>query len=107
MSQTKGTTTKKAVETKQSVSKKRTLGTVKNSGKAVYAKFNKDVEILYKGEKIDLGENNVLFFTNKAKALEDVDFKVEKGWLSERAEEVQRSILAEESVKYIIEANLE
>lgn len=93
-------------EKKASTPKRRSLGTIKNTGKAVFAKFNKGVEITFNGEKIDLGENNILFFTNKTKAEEDLEFKVGKGWLSEKAEEVQRSILADDNVKYVIEANL-
>lgn len=94
------------VQTEKKGGGRRDLGVVKNNGKNVFINFNKDVQITFKGEKIDLGEFNCLFFTKKDKAMEDLEFKLEKGWVSEKAEEVQRRILADEEVKYLVSATL-
>jgi hypothetical protein len=86
---------------------RRSLGVIKKNDKGtVYAQLNKKVEIYFDGKKIDLGEYNTLFFTDKVKAEADIDFRVEKGYMSEAAEKVSREILANEAVKYVIEANL-
>ncbi len=86
---------------------RRSLGVVKKNEKGnVFMVLNKKVEILYDGEKIDLGEYRTLFFTSTDKALEDIEFRKEQGYLSEKAEEVARAIVGGENVKYVVEANL-
>ncbi len=86
---------------------RRSIGVIKKNEKGtVYFKLNKKVEILFDGQKVDLGENGILFFTDKKKALEDLEVRKEKGYLSERAEEVSREILSNDDVKYVVEAKL-
>jgi hypothetical protein len=104
---TSGSTSSAGTSTEKKGGGRRSLGTVKKNEKGnVYMQLNKKVEILYDGKKIDLGEYNTLFFTDRTKAEADIDFRVEKGYLSEKAEQVSRDILADEKVKYIVEANL-
>lgn len=86
---------------------RRSLGVVKKNEKGtVFIQFNKKVEILFDGKKIDLGEYNTLFFTSLEKAEQDLEVRKEKGYLSEQAEKIAREIMSRENVKYIVEANL-
>lgn len=93
---------------KSSTGGRRNLGVIKKNEKGnVFMKLNKKVEILYDGQKIDLGEYRTLFFTPSEKALEDIEVRKSKGFLSEKAEQVAKEIATGKDVKYVVEANLE
>lgn len=60
--------------------------------------FSKDVEVFYKGDKLDLGEYNTVFVNKKDKMLASIDFLLEKDYIDETEAEKRKSFIDEKRI---------
>jgi hypothetical protein len=92
--------------------KKRSLGTVRKTKNSktgetmVFLQFNKDVQITIKGEPVSLGTAGCVFLTDLKKNEENLNFRLEKGWIDEKQADSIRQYASDKNVAYYIEAEL-
>jgi hypothetical protein len=74
------------------------------NGKKPKIQFGKDVEIYYQGNKLDLGEYNSGFLKTKEELVSDLEFRVEKEWLTEEKAQAEVDYLDTKSItsKFIV-----
>lgn len=60
--------------------------------------FAKGVEVFYQGEKLDLGEYNSAFLKTKDELISDIDFLVEKEYITEDQAQERADFLDEKNI---------
>lgn len=60
--------------------------------------FAKDVEVYFRGEKLDLGEYNSAFLKTKDELISDIDFLVEKEYITEDQAQERADFLDEKNI---------
>ncbi len=68
------------------------------SGPKPKVQFAKDVEIYYRGEKLDLGEYNSAFLKTKDELISDLDFLVEKEYITGEQAQEKSDFLDEKNI---------
>lgn len=53
------------------------------NGKKPKVQFSKDIEVYFQGQKLDMGEYNSAFLKTKDEMMADIDFLVEKEFITE------------------------
>lgn len=70
---------------------------IKEDAKSPYIVFNKDFEIFYKGEPVDLGEFRILKLTDPITKIEKLQ---EKGYIDEEQAEKDREFVEKKGVLF-------
>lgn len=73
----------------------------KNGPKAK-VQFAKDVEVFYRGEKLDLGQYNSGFLKTKEELLSDLDFLVEKEYITEDQAQQRADMIDEKNITSVL-----
>lgn len=68
--------------------------------------FAKDVEIYYQGEKVDLGEYNSAFLKTKEELIDDLDYYVEKEFMTEERAQSQLEFIDEKAITSRLQVKL-
>lgn len=76
------------------------------NGKKSVVQFAKGVKILFEGNEVDLGKYGSLFVKDRNELLNDLDFKVEQGWITEEQKEQNLEYIDEKNVKGSVQAPL-
>jgi len=74
------------------------IGTVRKKNGNTYIVFDKKVKVTVEGKELDLGEHNTVFINGKDKMNEDLEFKLEKGWITEDQVEQARNAMEEKNI---------
>lgn len=76
----------------------------KKSDGSFYASFKKGVKITFEDKEVDLGQYGTTPpFKTREKAEEDLDFRVEKGWMQAEVAEKVKTTFEEKNVRYVVE----
>lgn len=68
------------------------------NGKQAKVQFAKDIEIFYRGEKVELGEYNSAFLKTKDELISDLDFLVEKEYITGEQAQEKADFLDEKNI---------
>jgi hypothetical protein len=68
--------------------------------------FDKSAKIIVNGQEADLGEYMMAYVNKKDKMLEDIQFRVNKGWMTEEQAEKARNTIEEKNVVGSVKVSL-
>ena len=68
------------------------------NGKQSKVQFAKDIEIYYRGEKVELGEYNSAFLKTKDELIEDLDFLVDKEYITGEQAQQKADFIDEKNI---------
>lgn len=68
------------------------------NGKQSKVQFAKDIEIYFKGEKVEMGEYNSAFLKTKDELISDLDFLVEKEYITGEQAQEKADFLDEKNI---------
>lgn len=80
--------------------------TTKNGDKAV-VQFSKGVEVFFNGKPVDLGQYGTLFIKTKAELEQDINFLLEKDYITEEEAQQKRDRLEDKKITGSIQAVVE